>query len=252
MEAGLVTALLWILFGGTHIGLTVGPVRARLTRRLGEGGFVFVYSAIAIVTFALLTHYVALHRFDDTHASLIVSIPPVRGALLVLSVVGFTSFVAGVLLYPRFPMATFRHRVVPARGIQQITRHPFFSGIAIWAAAHTLLAPSSVSFVYFLGVVVLAWVGGAHQDRRLVAELGEPYRAYMAATSFWPFVAAATKRQQIRWREQPWFAFGIGLGLSLVLYRVHDHIFDHGGAYVIAAVSIGSIIAIFNSRVRAS
>lgn len=246
------TALLWLLFGGTHIGLTMRPVRQRLTRRLGEGGFVVVFSAVAIATFALLTHYVALHRFDDSHASLIVSVPPVRGALMALSAGGFSLFAAGVLLYPRFPMAAFRHRVVAARGIQQITRHPFFSGIAIWAAAHLLLVASTVSFVYFLGIIVLAWAGGLHQDRRLVAELGEPYRAYVASTSFWPFVAVVTKRQQIRWREQPWFAFGVGIGLSLVLYQVHDHIFDHGGAFVVAAFALGSIVAILNSRARAS
>lgn len=252
MEAGFVTALLWLLFGGTHVGLTAQPIRKRLVRRLGEAGFIFVYSVIAIVTFAALVHYVALHRFDEPHASLIVTIPPVRGGLLALSVAGFSLFVTAVLVYPRFPMATFRHRVVPARGVQQITRHPFFSGIAIWAAAHALLAPSAVPFVFFIGVIVLAFVGGTHQDRRLVAELGEPYRAYVAATSFWPFVAIVTKRQQIRWREQPWFAYGVGIGASLGLYHVHEHIFDRGGAYVIAVVSAGSLIAIVNSRARAS
>lgn len=252
MREGLVTTFLWLLFGGAHIGLTIRPVRMRLVERMGKGGFIFFYSTIAIVTFALLTYYVALHRFDGVHGSLLVTIPPVRGALLAMSVMGFSLFVAGVLLYPRFPMATFRHRVVPARGIQQVTRHPFFSGVAIWAGAHAAFASSPVTFVYFLGMVVLAWAGGLHQDRRLIAELGEPYRAYVAATSFWPFVAVLTKRQKMRWREQPWFAFGVGLGTSLGLYQVHEHIFDHRGAYVIGVVTLGSIIAILNSRARAS
>jgi uncharacterized membrane protein len=53
---GLVTALLWLLFGGTHVGLTARPVRQRLVRRLGEAGFIFVYSLIAIATFAALVH----------------------------------------------------------------------------------------------------------------------------------------------------------------------------------------------------
>jgi uncharacterized membrane protein len=109
-----------------------------------------------------------------------------------------------------------------------------------------------VTFIYFVGIVVLSVVGGVHQDRRLITELGEGYRAYVAATSFWPFVAAVTKRQKIRWREQPWFGFGVGIGTSVALYDIHAHIFDHGGAYVIGAVSIGSIIAIMNSRSRAS
>jgi uncharacterized membrane protein len=205
---------------------------------------------IAIITFAVLVHYVALHRFTDPHASFLVSIPPVRGALIVLSVLGFSLFIAAVLVYPGLPMATFQHRVRPVRGVQQITRHPFFSGIALWAAAHVLLAPSAVTFVFFLGVIVLAFAGGMHQDRRLIEEMGEPYRAYVAATSFWPLVAVITKRQKIVWREQPWLGYAIGLGASLGLYQVHDHIFDHGGAYVIAVVSIGSVIAILQAKLR--
>ena len=249
---GFVTALLWLLFGGTHVGLTARPVRARLVRTFGEPGFILLYSVVAIVTFAALVHYVALHLFDDPQSSLLVTIPPVRGGLFALSVLGFSLFITAVLVYPRLPMATFRHRVTRARGVQQVTRHPFFSGIAIWASAHALLAPSSVLFVFFVGVVVLAFVGGLHQDRRLISELGEPYRAYVAATSFWPMVAVMTKRQKIHWREQPWFAYGVGIGASLGLYEVHGHIFDHGGVYVIGFVTAGSIIAILNSRARAS
>ena len=248
MEEGFGTALLWLLFGGTHVGLTIGPVRERLVRRLGETGFIAVYSLIAIVTFAALVHYVALHRLNELYASFWVTLPPVRGALIALSAIGFSLFIAGVLAYPRLPMATFRHRVRPVRGIQQISRHPFFAGIAIWGAAHALLAPSAVTFVFFLGVFILAFAGGMHQDRRLIAELGDPYRAYVAATSFWPLVAVATKRQRIIWTEQPWLGYAAGVGASLALYEVHGHLFDHGGAYVIAIVSIGAIVAIIQAK----
>ncbi|MGB5695784.1 MAG: NnrU family protein [Polyangiales bacterium] len=250
MHEGTVTALLWLLFGGTHVCLSARPVRRRLIGLLGEAGFVAVYSLVAIITFAVLARYVAIHLFAESQPSLLATIPPVRGALVALSVVGFSLFVTAVLLYPRLPMATFRHRVVAARGVQQVTRHPFFSGIAIWAGAHAFLAPSRVAFVFFIGVIVLAVVGGLHQDRRLIAELGEPYRQYVAATSFWPMMAVIAKRQRIAWREQPWFAYGVGLGTSFALYQVHEHIFDHEGAYVIGAVTAGSIVAILNSRAR--
>ena len=69
MEEGLVTALLWLLFGGTHVVLTLRPIRQRLVGGLGEVGFIVVYSLIAILTFAALVHYVALHRFADPHAA---------------------------------------------------------------------------------------------------------------------------------------------------------------------------------------
>ena len=250
MQEGIATALWWLAFGGTHVGLSWAPVRKRLVARLGEGGFVLLYSVIAIGTFAGLVHYVALHRFDDPHASLVSTIPPVHGALLALSAFGFALFITAVVVYPGLPMAAFRHRAMPARGVQQLTRHPFFSGIAIWAGAHALLAPSRVSFVFFIGAVVLCLFGALHQDRRLVAELGEPYRRYIASTSFWPFVAVVTKRQRIRWTEQPWITYAIGVGVSLGLYQVHGHIFDYGGAYIVGVVALGSIAALLSSRAR--
>ena len=251
MQEGLVTASLWLAFGGTHLGLSLSAVRTRLVRALGEGGYVFVYSTVAIGTFAALVHYVALHRFAEPYTSLLMSVPPVRGALLALSAFGFALFVAAVLGYPGFPMAVFRHRAMPARGIQQITRHPFFSGIGLWAEAHALLAPSKVTFVFFVGVFLLSFIGAMHQDRRLVAELGEPYRSYVASTSFWPFVAIITRRQRVRLSEQPWIGYALGVGASIALYEAHSHVFDYGGAYVIAVVSLGSIVAIVSSRARA-
>jgi uncharacterized membrane protein len=247
MHEGVITGLLWMGFGGTHVGLALAPIRKRLVRALGEGGYVVLYSAVAIATFAALVHYVALHRFAEPQASLFVSIPPIRGALLILSVFGFSLFVAGVVRYPGLPMAVFHHRTMPARGVQQITRHPFFSGIALWAAAHTFLAPSRVTFVFFFGLIVLAFVGGMHQDRRLIAELGEPYRTHVASTSFWPFVAVITRRQRIVMSEQPWLSYALGVVVSLGLYQVHGHIFDRGGAYVIVTVSLGSVVAILSS-----
>ncbi len=251
MEEGWITALWWALFGGTHVVLTTEKVRTRLVRGLGETGFIVSYSALAIATFAGLVYYVAGHRLDDPHASFVTTIPPVGGALFALSVVGFSILVAGVLVYPGLPMSVFRHRTRPARGIEQVTRHPFFAGVALWAAAHALLSVHPATFVFFLGFVVLSVVGGLHQDRRLIAKLGEPYRAYVASTSFWPFVAIVTKRQRVRWGEQPWLAYAIGLGASLGLNEVHEHIFDYGGAYIVGVVSLGSIVAIVNSKARA-
>lgn len=251
MQEAFATALLWVVFGGTHIALTTTRVRRRLVAWLGEGGFIVAYSIVAIVTFGALVRYVALHRGAGAHGAWLATIPPVRGALLVVAVFGFSLFVAGVLLYPRLPMAAFLHRAAPVRGIQQISRHPFFSGLAVWAAAHAMLAPSRVTFVFFAGLIVFVFFGGLHQDRRLTAELGEPYRSYVAATSFWPFVAVATKRQKLRWTEQPWLAYALGVASSVGLYQVHGHIFDHDGAYVVVTVAAGSVVALLNAKVRA-
>lgn len=251
MRAAWMTALLWFLFGGTHVLLSMRVPRKRLVARIGETGFIALYSAVALATFAALVHYVALHRFEGPKGWLLPTIPPVSGALIVVSVLGLTLFIAGELLYTQLPMAVFGHRSVQPRGIQQVTRHPGFAGIAIWAGAHCLLSVHPVSFVFFLGFVVLALLGSLHQDRRLMKEMGAPYREYVAVTSWLPFLAVLRGKQKLRLREQPWWAYGLGLAASLALRKLHAHIFDFGGLWIILGFAVGSVVAMLNSRSRA-
>jgi uncharacterized membrane protein len=250
VRAAWVTAFLWLLFGGSHVLLSRRATRRRLIDRLGETGFIASYSAVAIVCFAALVHQVALHRDEGPKGWLLPSIPPVSGALVVVSLFGLALLLAGVLVYPQLPMAAFGHRALEPQGIQQVTRHPFFAGIALWAGAHCLLSVHPVSFVFFLGFLLLALIGGLHQDRRLLAELGEPYRAYLARTSWLPFLAVLRGKQKLRWREQPWWAYALGLACSLVIRQLHAHLFDFGGLWIVLGFALGSIAAMLSSRAK--
>ena len=42
MGPATTVGLAWLLFGGTHVGLSTRAVRARLVARLGEAGFTAV------------------------------------------------------------------------------------------------------------------------------------------------------------------------------------------------------------------
>ena len=64
MEPVIVVAVLWLLFGGTHIGLAVAPLRGRLVARLGEIGFVALFYLVAAASFAALVSTTPTHRFD--------------------------------------------------------------------------------------------------------------------------------------------------------------------------------------------
>src|SRR5204862_1709 len=84
------------------------------------------------------------------------------------------------------------------------------------------------------GVVALA--GAWHQDRKLLRQRGEPYAAYLEATSTVPFGAIVAGRQRLAWSELPAGALALGVVLAVVLRTVHGSIFAHGGAWVIAVV----------------
>src|SRR6266704_2035545 len=184
---------LWHVFGGMHIGLATCRVRDGLVSRLGERGFLALFSLIAAVSFSLV-------------------------------------------VYPRLPMAVFNETVRAPRGIERVTRHASFVGLALLGAAHALLATRLVGTVLMGGLTVFAIAGAWHQDRKLLRQRGEPYAAYLEATSTVPFGAIVAGRQRLAWQELPVGALALGVVLAVLLRTVHGSIFAHGGAWVIAAV----------------
>ena len=62
MSPEVTVGLLWVLFGGTHVGLAA--CRDRFVRHLGGMGFTVLFYLVAAATFTLLVTYYADHRFE--------------------------------------------------------------------------------------------------------------------------------------------------------------------------------------------
>lgn len=80
--------------------------------------------------------------------------------------------------------------------------------------------------VIFFGLFpVLGIIGGMHQDRRKIRELGDRYREFVAKTSFVPFAALIGGR--VRWAgdDMPWAAIGVGVVLAVAIVALHPMIF---------------------------
>ena len=133
-------------------------------------------------------------------------------------------------------MALFNKTVRAPRGVERVTRHALFVGVALLGAGHALLATRLVGTVLMGGLAVVAVAGAWHQDRKLLRQRGEPYAAYLEATSTVPFGAIVAGRQRLAWQELPVGALALGVVLAVLLRTVHGSIFAHGGAWVIAAV----------------
>lgn len=244
MEPSISVVLLWLVFGGAHIGLATKTPRRVLVNRFGEWGFIGVFSAVAMATFALLIHYFALHRFDGAAGPGLAAIPILRWVL-----VGLAAFGAGVMALSLFdyPVSAYaltaRRAEYAPRAIERITRHGFFAGLGLLAAAHALLATHLVGTSFFLCLLLFTWLGSVHQDAKLLAERGDVHRRYMEATSTLPFAAILAGRQQLDLRGLPVPALIAAILLPWLLRTVHDSIFDAGGAYVVAVTGIGAGIA---------
>lgn len=242
MEPVLGVAVLWLAFAGTHIGLATRRIRGALVGGLGEWGFIGLFSAVASIGFAALVHFYAAHRFAGPPGLALGTTPWLRSVLMAAILLGLVLALASLHSYPASPYALGNALAREPRGLERVTRHPFFVGMAITGGAHALLASRLVGTVFFGALAAYALVGAMHQDRKLLAQRGRPYADYLAATSLLPFGAALTGRRRITWAELPWFALAGGAIVAWVLATVHDSIFAHGGAWVIGVTVGGAAV----------
>jgi uncharacterized membrane protein len=225
---------------GTHIGLANRRPRAALVARLGEQGYLFLFSIVAGVCFTALVTFYAAHRFEGTPGLALGSTPLLRVTLISVVVLGVVLAAASLVDYPHSPIAIFGRPRSEPYGIERITRHSFFVAMALIGGAHVLLAPHLVGAVFAGGFALLGLVGSWHQDRKLLRLRGKPYAAYMAATSTIPFVAILSGRGRLVLRELPLRAVAVGVVVAAVLRGVHDSIFANGGFLLLVFVLGGA------------
>jgi uncharacterized membrane protein len=209
---------LWILFAATHLALSGRGLRPRLVARLGPRGFQALYSVVALAIFVPLVRTYYAHKNVGPYLWYFAQLPGLRALGYVLMVVAFVLVVAG-LVQPS--PAGMRPGAMAVRGIARVTRHPVLMGFGLWGVAHLVLAPVFLSdLFFFVGFPVFAVVGCDHQDQRKRVALGEPYRAFAAATPFFPFASRRFAKGLLE-RPVP-AAIGVGIVLTFVV-RVWWH-----------------------------
>lgn len=180
-------------FVGSH-ELLSHPLRRPLVERLGEKGFMGLYSLVAFATFGWML-FEFLRAPDD-----LLWIAPAWAWTLgsVLMFVASVLFVGSMTApNPALAMAGGVLTTHPdPLGTLRLTRHPMMWSFAIWAAVHAGVSGRTAVVILAAGIAVLALFGAAMQDRKKRAALGERWAAWQAQTSFLPF---ATGRQWPGW-----------------------------------------------------
>jgi len=250
MEPWITVALCWLLFVGTHIGLATSRIRTPLVARLGRWGFAHLYSAVAALTFGLAIHALAVHQGEGPAGLSLNRFAGIRGLCIGLIGSGLTLSIASLWFAPASALALLIDGSPrEPRGLERITRHPFFVGTALLGVGHFLVASRLVVAIGFAGIALLSIAGAMHQDAKLRANLGRPYADYLAATSIVPFAAILRGRGRLVWREIPWLGLALGLFVTFALRAVHDSLLGHGGAWVIAFVVGGAVLATLQIRI---
>ncbi|MEI6640711.1 MAG: NnrU family protein [Novosphingobium sp.] len=181
-------ALSMAAFLGTHLLLS-HPLRAGLVRRFGDGGFLGVYSLVALITFSWMV--IAFGRASpspqlwDGQAPL----PWALASLLTLVATAlFLGSFAGNPALAGIDISGLSTRL--PHGPFKVTRHPMMSSFTLWGAAHILAAPSVRTIILAGGIMALAVFGSMGQDAKKLALHGQDWRVWMKRTSFLPNPAA--------------------------------------------------------------
>lgn len=251
MDPVLAVALSLAPFVVTHLGLAWPPLRQRLIARLGKIGFAALFSVVAWLTVGLAITVYAARASEGPPGLALGANAAARAVLVATIVLGVVLMTGSFAAYPTSPYAMSPQPERGPRGLERVTRHPFFVGTALLGIAHALLATRAVGAV-FMGILgVYSLVGARLQDDKLAVLRGDAYARFAAASSILPFAAIAAGRQRLVLSELPYRAMGVGVAIAFALRAVHDRIFADGGAWVIAALVIGPVLVLFNDRRRA-
>lgn len=225
MDPSMQVVLGWLFFGGTHSLLSHPPVRDRLVARLGDRGFLGVYSLVAFATFVpLVWTFFALRIATPVPLPTLARIPGLWWLTMALMFVALQLMVLG-FTSPNPVSSLMARGGTGAVGPLRITRHPAFLGVALAGFAHWLVNPAPIDRAFFGGMALYGVLGCWHQDWRKRRAGGAEIEAYFAETSFLPFVAILQGRNRLVWSELRPLAV---LGATLVfgaLFFTHHRIF---------------------------
>lgn len=206
-----------LAFVGSHIVLSSTTLRGTLREKVGERGYLALFSALALVTLAWMVvaygHAPHLPLWDlgrlGRHVPLVVV--PIASILLV-----------GGLIAPN-PTAVGMERAAgaddPAPGVLRVTRHPVMWAIGLWAIAHLAPNGDAASLVFFGALAALALGGTVLIDRKKRLALGSNWQRLAEVTSNVPFAALLSGRT----RPPTGLALPLAGGLLLFLVLAWAH-----------------------------
>jgi uncharacterized membrane protein len=212
-----------IFFDGIHFFVSGTPLRAAIVERTGEKVYQALFSLVSVVGLVWLGWaYAGAERVELWKPAALLY--PVSAFLTLLA---FLLVAIGITTPNPTAVggeAALREDVA-AKGILRVTRHPFLSGIAIWALAHILVAGDLAALVFFGALLVLAMVGPGSIDAKRARAFGDEWKRFSDATSRVPFVAIFQGRNTLELAEIGWWRIAVALVLYAVFLGAHSWLF---------------------------
>jgi uncharacterized membrane protein len=209
-----------VFFAGLHLGVAGTTIRDRAIAALGERGYQVAFSIASVIGLVWLVvaynraPYVVTWGFLGWWKpfAIILMLP---AALLV--VIGLTT--------PNPTSLAQEGRLAqPPQGIVRVTRHPFLTGVALWALVHLIGNGDVASLVFFAVWAVVALAGTVSIDNKRRRLLGAAWEPFAAQTSIVPFAAIAAGRNRFSPGEVGAWRLGIAVVVYALMLGGHAHV----------------------------
>jgi len=217
MDPTLSIVLLWVAFAVTHIAMSSSRLRPKLVSMLTPGGFLGVYSLVALATFVPL---VAIY-FGNKHTGPLLYAIRVTLVVEVIMVAGMgialTILFAGIVS-PSPASINAPQDAGEARGVHLITRHPVFMAAGLFGLIHLVPNGFASDIAFFAGFPLFALIGCRHQDQRKLSTEAERYGPFHAATPLVPFAGSRTLEGL---RQISPLSYVLGIAATVLLRYFH-------------------------------
>jgi uncharacterized membrane protein len=219
MTSLIAAAVVFVLL---HLGVAGTRLRDRAVALSGERAYLGAFSLASVVTLLWLILAYARAPYLPTWGMLAWWSP----VMLVLMLPAMLLAVIGLLTPSPTTVGQEERLAEPAQGILRVTRHPFLTGVGLWAMLHLIGTGDWASLVFFATFVLVALAGTVSIDakrRRLRGE--QAWATFGASTSIIPFAAIAAGRNRFSPAEIGTWRVGVGLLVYVLALGGHGPLF---------------------------
>jgi len=201
-----------LFFAGIHLGIAGTAIRDRAIGLLGKNGYMAAFAVASLIGLGWLVAAYNRAPYLITWGMLEWWKP-----IVIILMLPATLLVVFGLTTPN-PTSVAQEGTLgqPPRGIVRVTRHPFLTGVGLWALLHLIGNGDVASLVFFATWAIVALAGTVSIDAKRRRLLGAAWELFAAQTSIVPFAAIAAGRNRVTPRE-------IGIwrwGLALLVYAL--------------------------------
>jgi uncharacterized membrane protein len=213
-------ALAAVFFAGIHLGIAGTRLRDRFVAALDERGY---QAAFALASAAGLAWLIVAYNRAPYLASWSM-LEWWKPAAVALMLPAALLVVIGLVTPNPTAVAQEARLADEPKGIVRVTRHPFLTGVGLWAIVHLIGNGDWASLVFFGCFAVVALAGTVSIDRKRRRRAGAAWEKFAARTSILPFGAIAAGRNRFAAGEIGLWRWTLGLALYAAALGLHAHV----------------------------